>query len=97
MKAIVLIIFFIFFVGVLSMIIMHFFTERQILKDERRRSNRHAKNVRNFKVRFDAAKEKYYIVNQLETYDEPVTNCFGFRVFYKDKPKAEFVAEKLNS
>ena len=55
------------------------------------------KNVRNFKVRFDAAREKYYIVNELETHDEPVTNWFGLRVMYKDQPKAEFVSEKLNS
>lgn len=54
-------------------------------------------NVQNHKVRFDAAKEKYFIVNEMETYDEPVTNCFGFRVMYKDKPKAEFVCDKLNS
>ena len=55
------------------------------------------KNIQNYKVRFDAAKEQYFIVNQLETYDEPVTNCLGFRVMYKDKLKAEFVCEKLNS
>lgn len=55
------------------------------------------KNVRNFKVRFDAAAEKYYIVNELPTYDEPVTNWFGIRVKYKDKLKAEFVKDKLNS
>ena len=55
------------------------------------------KNVRNFKVRFDAANEKYYIVNELDTYDEPVTNFIGKRVMYKEKPKAEFVCEKLNS
>lgn len=55
------------------------------------------RNVRNYKVRFDAAKEKYYLVNELETHDEPVTNSFGFRVMYKDKPKAEFVAEKYNA
>ncbi|AFC21558.1 hypothetical protein GAP32_110 [Cronobacter phage vB_CsaM_GAP32] len=55
------------------------------------------KNIRNYKVRFDAAKEKYYIVNQLDTHDEPVTNSLGFRVMYKDKPKAEFVAEKYNA
>lgn len=55
------------------------------------------KNIQNHKVRFDAAKEQYFIVNELETYDEPVTNCFGFRVMYKEKPKAEFVCEKLNS
>lgn len=55
------------------------------------------KNTQNYKVRFDAANEKYYIVNEMETYDEPVTNYFGIRVMYKDKPKAEFVCEKLNS
>lgn len=55
------------------------------------------KNIQNFKVRFDAAKEQYYIVNEMETYDEPVTNCFGFRVMYKDLVKADFVCQKLNS
>jgi hypothetical protein len=55
------------------------------------------KNVQNHKVRFDAAKEQYFIVNELDTYDEPVTNAFGFRVMYKDKVKADFVCQKLNS
>lgn len=55
------------------------------------------RNVRNFKVRFDPVTEKYYIVNQLATHDEPVTNCFGRRIFYVDKPKAEFIVQKMNS
>ncbi|SOK58370.1 hypothetical protein [Yersinia phage fHe-Yen9-04] len=55
------------------------------------------KNTRNYKVRFDAAAEKYYIVNELQTHDEPVVNWTGRRVMYKEKPKAEFVTEKLNS
>lgn len=55
------------------------------------------KNVQNHKVRFDAAQEKYFIVNEMDTYDEPVTNAFGFRVMYKDKVKADFVCQKLNS
>ncbi|AQW88629.1 hypothetical protein pEaSNUABM50_00102 [Erwinia phage pEa_SNUABM_50] len=55
------------------------------------------KNTRNFKVRFDAAAEKYYIVNELQTHDEPVVNWLGKRVMYKEKPKAEFVTEKLNA
>ncbi|AMM43676.1 hypothetical protein FDG95_gp111 [Pectobacterium phage vB_PcaM_CBB] len=89
MKILVLIIFLAFAVTILALILAHVFNDS---KPVSRR-----KNVRNFKVRFDAAKEKYYIVNQLETHDEPVTNSFGFRVMYKDKPKAEFVAEKYNS
>ncbi len=89
MKVLVLIIFFAFAVTILALILAQVFNNSQ--PSSRR------KNVRNFKVRFDAAKEKYYIVNQLETHDEPVTNSFGFRVMYKDKPKAEFVAEKYNS
>lgn len=89
MKILVLIIFLAFAVTILALILAHVFNES---KPVSRR-----KNIRNFKVRFDAAKEKYYIVNQLETHDEPVTNSFGFRVMYKDKPKAEFVADKYNS
>jgi hypothetical protein len=54
------------------------------------------KNVRNFVVRFDPAKEKYYIANQLDTHDEDVTNWMGNRIYYTDKPKAEFVVQKLN-
>lgn len=89
MKILVLLIFLAFAVVILALIIAHVFNNSQ--PSSRR------KNVRNFKVRFDAAKEKYYIVNQLETHDEPVTNSLGFRVMYKDKPKAEFVAQKYNS
>ncbi|EBS4516704.1 hypothetical protein DQT32_04750 [Salmonella enterica subsp. enterica serovar Braenderup] len=55
------------------------------------------KNTRNYKVRFDAVAEKYYIVNELATHDEPVENWFGRRVMYADKPKAEFIVQKLNS
>lgn len=55
------------------------------------------KNVRNYKVRFDAASEKYYIVNELETHDEPVTGRFGSRVMYKEKLKAEHVTQKYNA
>lgn len=62
-------------------------------------SGRHTekRNIRNYKVRFDAVAEKYYIVNELATHDEPVENWFGRRVMYKDKPKAEFIVQKLNS
>lgn len=94
MKIIVLIIFILFIVAVLSMIFVTAFSDKKTEKDNKVPQR---KNVQNYKVRFDAAKEQYYIVNQLETYDEPVTNCFGFRVMYKDKPKAEFVVDKLNS
>lgn len=54
------------------------------------------KNVRNYVVRFDPVKEKYYIANELETHDEDVTNWLGNRVFYADKVKAEFIVQKLN-
>ncbi len=63
---------------------------------DNKKKNSKQKVVRNFVVRFDAAKEKYYITNQLETYDEPVTNSFGFRVMYKTKLEADFVAQKYN-
>lgn len=90
MKTVVILIFFVFAVSTIALIFINAFTDRQINKPTR-------KNIRNYKVRFDAAKEKYYIVNELDTHDEPVTNSFGFRVMYKDRPKAEFVAEKYNS
>lgn len=55
------------------------------------------KNTRNFKVRFDAAAEKYYIVNEFQSHDEAVVNWVGKRIMYKEKLKAEFVTEKLNA
>lgn len=54
------------------------------------------KNVRNYVVRFDPVKEQYYITNALDTHDEDVLTFFGNRVYYKDRPKAEFVVEKMN-
>lgn len=88
MKFLVVLIFLMFAVGFTSIVIYGLFCDKQPLP---------RKNIRNYKVRFDAAKEKYYLVNQLETHDEPVTNSLGFRVMYKDKLKAEFVAEKYNA
>lgn len=55
------------------------------------------KNTRNYKVRFDPVAEKYFIVNELETHDEPVETWYGRRVMYADKPKAEFVVQKMNA
>ncbi len=88
MKFLVIFTFLMFAVGFTSILIYGLFCDKQPMP---------RKNIRNYKVRFDAAKEKYYLVNQLETHDEPVTNWFGFRVMYKDKLKAEFVLEKLNA
>ena len=90
MKFLVMLILFTFAVALISSIIIFLFGDNT-------KSSKVKRNVRNYKVRFDAAKEKYYLVNELETHDEPVTNSLGFRVMYKDKPKAEFVAEKYNA
>lgn len=52
---------------------------------------------RNFKVRFDSIKEKYYITNELPNgKDQDVVGFFGFRKYYDDKFKIELIVEKLN-
>lgn len=53
---------------------------------------------RNFKVRFDSIKEKYYITNELPSgKDQDVVGFFGFRKYYTDKFKVELIVEKLNA
>lgn len=52
--------------------------------------------VRNYKVRFDAYKKKYYITNEMATRDVDVTNWLGKRVLYKNRPEADFIVQKLN-
>ena len=52
--------------------------------------------ITNYKVRFEPANNKYYIVNELPTKDVPVTGFFGFKVYYKDQVTADFVKQKMN-
>lgn len=52
--------------------------------------------VKNYKVHFEPANNKYFIVNELPTKDVPVTGFFGFKVYYKDQVTADFVKQKLN-
>lgn len=86
---------FLLFILVLICIFSLIVTVLSNFSDSNKKSKK--KNVRNYKVRFDAVAEKYYIVNELDTYDEPITNWLGKRVMYSDKPKATFIAEKLNT
>ena len=55
------------------------------------------KNIRNYKVRFEARNNKYYIVNETVSGDVPIRSCFGLRMFYDNKIEADTVAERLNS
>lgn len=53
--------------------------------------------VQNYKVRFEPANNKYFIVNETATRDVPVVGFFGFRIFYESLIDADFVAQKLNN
>lgn len=54
------------------------------------------KQVRNFKTRFDPVKKKYYIVNELPTRDDEITNWLGRRILYANQAEADFIVQKLN-
>lgn len=54
-------------------------------------------NSRNFKVRFNPANNKYYIVNDTRYGDLDVCKYFNLkRIYYKSQIDADFVMQKLN-
>ena len=52
---------------------------------------------RNYKVRFSAQNNKYYIVNCIKHREKNVTNRFGFTIYYKDRVEADMICQKLNT
>lgn len=53
-------------------------------------------NRRNFKVRYEPSKHKYYLTNASPYGDIDVCRYGLFRVYYKSKIDADLVMQKLN-
>jgi hypothetical protein len=51
---------------------------------------------RNFKVRYEPTKHKYYLTNATNYGDIDVCRFGLFRVYYKSKIDADLVMQKLN-